>query len=201
MISNGYCFLSTQNDLIFLTQRNNSILKCLLPIRYCLGRKTSCSESWLLGVSAVFRKPLIIFIGSDFYQEVSRNRKKTKFVELFRLCWIYSVRFKRCSFSRALSQPKPSHQNSFYFGLIFMRSNEDNVVSRKLMLFLLYTLQRANSANEKGKKSVTWGFSIFLQSVRSKHMEVVEWSARLARKRAFRVWRLLAPSSMMHVLL
>ena len=33
------------------------------------------------------------------------------------------------------------------------------------------------------------------------HMEVVEWSARLARKRAFRARRLLAPSSMMHVLL
>ena len=33
------------------------------------------------------------------------------------------------------------------------------------------------------------------------HMEVVEWSARLSRKRAFRVRRLLAPSSMMHVLL
>ena len=32
-------------------------------------------------------------------------------------------------------------------------------------------------------------------------MEVVEWSARLARKRVFRVRRLLAPSSMMHILL
>ena len=31
--------------------------------------------------------------------------------------------------------------------------------------------------------------------------QVVEWSVRLARKRAFRVRRLLAPSSMMHVLL
>ena len=31
--------------------------------------------------------------------------------------------------------------------------------------------------------------------------EVVEWSARLARKRAFRVRRLLAPLSMMHILL
>ena len=28
---------------------------------------------------------------------------------------------------------------------------------------------------------------------------VVEWSARLARKRVFRVRRLLAPSSMMHI--
>ena len=33
------------------------------------------------------------------------------------------------------------------------------------------------------------------------YMEVVEWSARLSRKRAFRVRRLLAPSSIMHVLL
>ena len=32
-------------------------------------------------------------------------------------------------------------------------------------------------------------------------MEVVEWSARLSRKRAFRVQRLLAPLSMMHTLL
>ena len=32
-------------------------------------------------------------------------------------------------------------------------------------------------------------------------MGVVEWSARLSRKRAFRVRRLLAPSSMLHVLL
>ena len=39
------------------------------------------------------------------------------------------------------------------------------------------------------------------QRVKSWHMEVVEWSARLARKRAFRVRRLLAPLSMMHVLL
>ena len=31
-------------------------------------------------------------------------------------------------------------------------------------------------------------------------MEVVEWSARLARKRAFRVRCLLAPLSMMHIL-
>ena len=31
------------------------------------------------------------------------------------------------------------------------------------------------------------------------HMEVVEWSARLARKRAFRVRRLLAPLSMMRI--
>ena len=29
-------------------------------------------------------------------------------------------------------------------------------------------------------------------------MEVVEWSARLARKQAFRVRRLLLPLSMMH---
>ena len=32
-------------------------------------------------------------------------------------------------------------------------------------------------------------------------MEVVEWSARLARKRVLRVRRLLAPSSMMHIIL
>ena len=32
-------------------------------------------------------------------------------------------------------------------------------------------------------------------------MEVVEWSARLTRKRAFRVRCLLAPLSMMHILL
>ena len=32
-------------------------------------------------------------------------------------------------------------------------------------------------------------------------MEVVEWSARLARKRAFRVRRLLAPLSLIHMLL
>ena len=31
--------------------------------------------------------------------------------------------------------------------------------------------------------------------------QVVEWSARLARKRAFRVRRLLTPLSMMHILL
>ena len=31
------------------------------------------------------------------------------------------------------------------------------------------------------------------------HMEVVEWSARLARKRTFRVRRLLAPLSMMYI--
>ena len=36
---------------------------------------------------------------------------------------------------------------------------------------------------------------------RYQHMEVVEWSARLARKRAFRVRCLLAPLSMMHILL
>ena len=33
------------------------------------------------------------------------------------------------------------------------------------------------------------------------NLEVVEWSARLARKRAFRVGRLLASLSMMHILL
>ena len=33
------------------------------------------------------------------------------------------------------------------------------------------------------------------------HMEVVEWSARLARKLRFRVRRLLAPLSMMHILM
>ena len=33
------------------------------------------------------------------------------------------------------------------------------------------------------------------------HMKVVEWSARLARKRVFRVRRLLAPLSMIHILL
>ena len=37
--------------------------------------------------------------------------------------------------------------------------------------------------------------------VKNKHMEVVEWSARLARKREIRVRRLLAPSSMMHIIL
>ena len=42
-----------------------------------------------------------------------------------------------------------------------MRSNGDNVVSRKLMLFLLYTLQRANSAYEKGKKASLEGFQFF----------------------------------------
>ena len=31
------------------------------------------------------------------------------------------------------------------------------------------------------------------------HMEVVEWSARLPRKGAFRIRRLLAPLSMMHI--
>ena len=33
------------------------------------------------------------------------------------------------------------------------------------------------------------------------HQIAIEWSARLARKRAFRVRRLLAPLSMMHILL
>ena len=37
------------------------------------------------------------------------------------------------------------------------------------------------------------------KSLLSLHIEVVEWSARLARKRAIRVRCLLAPLSMMHI--
>ena len=43
--------------------------------------------------------------------------------------------------------------------------------------------------------------TILLDKCQTKSFEVVEWSARLARKRVFRVRRLLAPSSMMHILL
>ena len=41
--------------------------------------------------------------------------------------------------------------------------------------------------------------SIILHTVDDVHIEVVKWPARLARKRAFRVRRLLAPLSMMHI--
>ena len=39
------------------------------------------------------------------------------------------------------------------------------------------------------------------KTTRNVRMEVVEWSARLARKQVLRVRRLLAPLSMMHILL
>ena len=42
-------------------------------------------------------------------------------------------------------------------------------------------------------------FFFFIVSNILIHMEVVEWSARLARKRVFRVRRLLAPISMMRI--
>ena len=42
---------------------------------------------------------------------------------------------------------------------------------------------------------------MFQEKSSKMHMKVVEWSARLALKRAVRVRRLLAPSPMMHLLL
>ena len=62
---------------------------------------------------------------------------------------------------------------------------------KRKFIELFYINSLFNVLNEK--KSVCFPF-IFQK-------EVVEWSARLARKRAFRVRRQLAPSSMMHVLL
>ena len=48
---------------------------------------------------------------------------------------------------------------------------------------------------------LTKAFLRLFVNLKNQHMEVVEWTARLARKQAFRVRRLLTPLSMMHILL
>ena len=62
------------------------------------------------------------------------------------------------------------------------------VVVRVLWYVLCFTYNKKKKKKKKKTRMLV-------------HMEVVEWSARLARKRAFRVRRLPAPLSMMHILL